>query len=140
MYYHNRKAWKQYKSFPTATACPFCDPKERHERIILENQHAYVIDNRVHYSQWELRAVTDHLMVIPKKHVGSLAELDAAEQAGVIALIARYESQSYDVFARSPRSLSRSVHHQHTHLIKTADTPARGLLFLRRPRVMRLFR
>ena len=136
MYYHTRKVRKSYRKIPKLSVCAFCDPHHQVKRIVLETTHAFVIENMVHYSQWEMRKVMDHLMVIPKKHVTHLQQLSKDEQSDIIDLIASYESKGYDIFARSPDSQSRSVPHQHTHLIKTDRKIGRALLFLRKPHIL----
>lgn len=140
MYYHYRKSRKKYHSFPATNECQFCNPKEHAAAIYQETPHAYVIANRVFYDQWELRKVTDHRMIIPRRHVHTLAELSAEERTDIIDLIADYESQGYEVYARAPTSTTRSVQHQHTHLIKAEPKTGRGLFYLRKPYILWLFR
>lgn len=136
MYYHYRRVRKAYRKIPKLDLCPFCDPHNQAQRIVEESEHAYVIENMVHYSQWEMRSVVDHLMIIPKRHVTNLQELTKAERSDIIDLMAKYETKGYDIFARSPISKSRSVPHQHTHLLKTDGKPGRALLFLRKPYIL----
>jgi diadenosine tetraphosphate (Ap4A) HIT family hydrolase len=140
MYYHYRKTRKKYASFPPATDCQFCDPHKHAAAIHQETPHAYVIANRTFYDQWELRKVTDHRMIIPKRHVHTLSELSAEERVDIIDIIADYESRGYEVYARAPTSTTRSVQHQHTHLIKAEPKTARGLFFLHKPYILWLFR
>lgn len=136
MYYHFRSVRKSYRKIPKLAVCPFCDPHNQAQRIAEETKHAYVIENMVHYSQWEMSRVLDHLMIIPKRHVTSLQQLTKAERADIMDLIIAYEAKDYDVFARSPGSKTRSVPHQHTHLLRTAHKPGRALLFLRKPYIL----
>lgn len=130
--HHTRKTRNIYKSFPKPDRCQFCHPADL-ENIVEETAHARVVANRVFYDFWEARRVVDHLMVIPKRHVDSLAELSDAEQLEIMKLIATFEARHYDVYARSPASGSRSVAHQHTHLIKTEPKKGRLLFYIRRP-------
>ncbi|MDB5184655.1 MAG: hypothetical protein JWN38_463 [Candidatus Saccharibacteria bacterium] len=130
---HNRKSRNRYRSFPKDTTCAFCDPNEIKGRIIRETKHAYIIPNRVSYDFWEAQGVKEHLMVIPKQHVKSLSELPDAHLLDIIKLVAEYESHDYNVYARAVRSKTRSVTHQHTHLLKLDHKPARFSLFLRKP-------
>ena len=85
------------------------------------------------YDVWELRRVVDHLLVISKRHVGSLGALNDTEKLDHLNLIAEYEAAGYNVYARGVGSLQRSAAHQHTHLIKTGSKQARGSLAWRRP-------
>jgi diadenosine tetraphosphate (Ap4A) HIT family hydrolase len=130
--YHYRKSRLIYKSFPKPEHCHFCDTSEMRE-IVEETTYARVIKNRVFYDMWELRQVTDHLMIIPKRHVRTLHDLTDPERLDIMKLIGKYEADHYNIYARSMESVSRSVAHQHTHLLKTKSQPSRGILFLRKP-------
>ena len=59
---------------------------------------------------------------------------DAMQQ--YVDLIEEYEQIGYNIYARAPASVIKSIQHQHTHLIKTAGHP-RGFLFLMRNRLYR---
>jgi len=77
--------------------------------------------------------VTDHLMIVPKKHVESLHDLTSKEKIDIIDLIATYEKKGYNVYAREKGNATKSVPHQHTHLIKTKNKRASFVLYLRKP-------
>ncbi|HEY1064413.1 MAG TPA: HIT domain-containing protein [Candidatus Saccharimonadales bacterium] len=141
MYYQTRKTRNKYHSFPPSADCHFCDPHKNTEHIFEETQHAYVIPNRTFYDQWELRKVIDHRMVIPKQHTNTLNDLSTEALTDIMQIIARYESEGYEVYARSPGSSSRSVPHQHTHLIKTEAHPRwKRMIFMQKPYILWLFR
>ena len=92
------------------------------------------------YDIWEFRNVTDHLMIIPRRHVGSLAELTATESKDIMNLFGEYEAMGYNVYARATDSVQRTVPlHQHTHLIKTTKRKARGGFYLEKPYFVRTF-
>ncbi len=130
--YHYRKNSKIYENFPEPVSCPFCDPSQLSD-IVRETEYAYVVPNRTFYDLWELQQVTDHLLVVPKLHVYSLAELPDAAKLDIINLIGEYEQGDYNVYARAVTNPTRSIAHQHTHLIKADQHPARALLHVRRP-------
>lgn len=131
--YHLRKTFKKYKALSQTSECPFCDVSEQ-EAIIFQTKHAFILPNKVRYDLWDGLTVAEHLMVIPKRHVTSMAELTKAEAAEIMAVMQKYEADGYNVYARAVGSIMRSVEHQHTHLIKTSSTRrARFLLFIRRP-------
>ncbi|HEY5140669.1 MAG TPA: hypothetical protein VIJ25_15350, partial [Methylococcales bacterium] len=131
--YHYRKTRKAYAAFPKPVHCAFCDPVEMGAKAVQETKYAYVIPNRTFYDLWELREVRDHLLIIPKGHVGSLADISDAAKIDIINLIAQYERTDYNVYARAVTNKHRSIEHQHTHLIKTGNKAARFLLFMRKP-------
>ncbi len=130
--YHYRKTRKIYAGYPKPASCPFCD-LQASERVLRETKHAYLLANRTFYDVWELRNVVDHLMVVPKAHVHSLSELSDTAKLDIMNLIGEYESHDYNVYARAVRSVTRSVAHQHTHLIKTDRQNGRLLLHIRKP-------
>lgn len=130
--YHYRKTRKTYESFPEPKGCDFCNISNERE-IVKETEHVIVVHNRVSYDVWELRDVKEHLMVIPKRHVHTLNELSDEEKLDIMHIMADYEAADYNVYARSQHSISRSVAHQHTHLIKTGSRIGHGTLFMRKP-------
>ena len=140
MYYHKRKTWLRYAKFPRDEACPFCNPAEIQPRIVRENEHAFVIPNRTAYDQWELRPVLEHLLLINKRHVTNWGELTPEERTSMMDLLAEYETNEYEVYARSFSSIQRSQSHQHTHLIKTGPKRGRGMFFWKKPYILKVFR
>jgi ATP adenylyltransferase len=103
------------------------------KEAVAENKSARVIPNLTFYDLWEMRDVVDHLMIIPKRHVTTLKELTPTERSDIMDLMADYEAQGYDIYARSPDSIRKSVPHQHTHLIKTTRKVPRGMFVLEKP-------
>ena len=131
--YQTRKTRNKYISYPKPQACPFCDPAEIEQYKVEETKHAYIIKNRTFYDMWEMQKVLDHLLIVPKRHVGSLSELTDPEKAEIVTLIGQYESTDYNVYARAVVSKGRSVAHQHTHLIKTDHKMSWLLFHIRKP-------
>lgn len=130
--FHYRKTRNRYMNFPKPEGCPFCDGLEA-EKVVTETEYHRLVPNRVSYDLWELRRVTQHLLLIPKRHVASLSQLTDEEKLDHINLIAKYEADGYNIYARGVGSLQRSVVHQHTHLIKTGRKQARGSFTIRKP-------
>lgn len=136
--YRSRKSSKKYN--PTKTykhlkagkqTCPFCDINNR--EVLEQTKYNAVIRNIHQYQYWEFMKVTDHLMIIPLKHVESLHDLDNKAKIDLIDLIAKYESKGYNVYAREKDNSVKSVPHQHTHLIKTENRKASFVLYSRKP-------
>lgn len=96
----------------------------------------YVIPNRVSYDMFESMRVVDHLMVIPKKHHESMATFDDAEKIDAMKIIGEYEALGYNIYARAKDSISRSVKHQHTHLLKLDNKPSNLVIYARKPYFM----
>jgi diadenosine tetraphosphate (Ap4A) HIT family hydrolase len=134
--YYSRGNYKLYEQRKKAKSCPFCDPREIDYRLIEQTDHAFVIPNQTSYEVWEHHKVVEHLMVIPKRHVGNLSELEDVELLDVMRLAAKYEAAGFSVYARGTDSPRRSVTHQHTHLIKIDQKLPRVSVYVRKPYIM----
>lgn len=134
--YHFRKTRHHYKTHNQADkregGCTFCNGLA--ERVIKDTKTMVVVPNRVAYDVFEGRRVIDHLMIIPKRHVETLKEFTEEEKLDMMNLAAEYETEGYNVYARGVGSITRSVRHQHTHLIKIKNNrKARIYLYMSRP-------
>ncbi|MEN9622168.1 MAG: hypothetical protein RLZZ67_602 [Candidatus Parcubacteria bacterium] len=106
-----------YKDYiKTITECPFCLPATR---ALLENEHAYLTYAKAPYHN-------DHLLVIPKRHVMRILDLEIKEQAAIDALIREalkaldtLGDQRYSVLARDGKAdgFNKSVDHLHFHVV-----------------------
>ena len=129
---HLRKTRLAYNSRKSSKGCPFCADATG-ERKVIKNKHSYVVPNLTKYDFWELYRVTDHLLLIPYKHVKHLGELGKEAKLEIVDIISKYESKGYSIYARGQGFKSRSVEHQHTHLIKTDNKKSKGALFFEKP-------
>ena len=116
--------------------CAFCDDDTLTTRVTQETDTMMVLPNRVSYDIFEGRKVLDHLMIVPKRHLERVADFTDQEQLELMKLIGKYEANGYSIYARGWGSVSRSVKHQHTHLIKLDDKIASFNLYLRKPYVL----
>lgn len=99
--------------------CPFCDAKERNKtRIIEECDTMRVLRNNFPYSRWDTFEVSDHLMIVPLRHIGSFNEFNKDEIADFFELLRKYESNHYSVYSRAPTNPARTQLHLHVHLIR----------------------
>ncbi|MGH7158140.1 MAG: HIT family protein [Candidatus Saccharimonadales bacterium] len=130
--HHYRKTVKKYWDRQKVSECPFCDSVTL-GRAIKETKHAYIVFNLTFYDVWEGHDVSDHLLVVPKRHVKSMKELTEPERLDIIDLIADYESHDYSAYARGVGNVVRSVEHQHTHLIKIHHKRPKFSIYLRKP-------
>jgi diadenosine tetraphosphate (Ap4A) HIT family hydrolase len=113
--------------------CPFCVPTADAE-LIAAGETSRILRTPFPYDVWEFRDVEEHLMLAPRRHVRSLAELDEAERAEIMGFMAEYEAKGYNIYARAAFSVARSIpQHQHTHLIKIARDRPRVMVYMRRP-------
>jgi diadenosine tetraphosphate (Ap4A) HIT family hydrolase len=129
---HYRKTIRAYKKRQKRQDCPFCNADTIAEAV-FEDEFIYIVPNLTKYDLWELHNVTDHLLIIPKRHVEALAELDSKERLAVMDAAADYESKGYNIYARGVGFIKRSVKHQHTHLIKVENTKPKFAVFVQRP-------
>jgi diadenosine tetraphosphate (Ap4A) HIT family hydrolase len=84
---------------------------------------------------FEGQRVEDHLMVIPKRHAETVGEFTDREILDQMKIAGKYEMNGYDIYARGVGNISRTVKHQHTHLIKGDNKSKwpRFLLFIDKP-------
>lgn len=132
MIHHYRKTLKTYKKRMRVDSCPFCDENDR-KKAVYEDDDLYVVPNLTKYDLWELHDVTEHLLLVPKRHLKSLSEANKRERSAIIDKIAEYESQGFNIYARGVGFVRRSVEHQHTHLIKATDKSPRFTMMVAKP-------
>lgn len=130
-----RPAQIRFERAEKPSKCPFC-AIEGAGPVVRETEYVRITKAKYEYDLWEFRNVTDHLLILPKRHVHSLAELNPAERAEVIDIMAEFEAQNYNVYARALKSVQRTEIHQHTHLIKTSDKHPKAALYVRTPHVV----
>jgi ATP adenylyltransferase len=101
--------------------CVFCDAsiEDRDHLVLVRGVHAYVILNLYPYNN-------GHLMVVPTRHVASLAALHAGESAEIIrltqdaerALTEAYGPDGINVGANLGRAAGAGIaDHLHVHLV-----------------------
>ena len=104
-----------------ATGCIFCDAAEAgdHELVLARGQSCYVILNLYPYNN-------GHLMVVPKRHVGTLASATPAELAELmlwtrdaeVALNEAYGPHGINVGLNLGRAAGAGIaDHMHVHLV-----------------------
>lgn len=137
--HHFAKTIRQYRSLgkkdATKNTCAFCTSAQE-EPALAGNETMYVIANRTSYDIFEGYRVAEHLMIIPKAHRASLAEFTENEMIDFMRLAGEYEAKGYSVYARGVDSPTRSVAHQHTHLIKLTGKAPNVMLYTSRPHVL----
>ena len=92
----------------------------------------WVTRNIFPYTVWDSYFVDEHLMLIPKRHVDSIGKLSDHELMVFGKVLGRYEDAGYSVYGRAATNGSKSVAHQHTHLIKVSSRRIKALVFLER--------
>lgn len=125
------KQYRQHRKKHVQKVCPFCDINP--DEIVRTTKYFYVLRNIFPYSLWDGQEVSDHLMVVPKRHTDKLGGTTPEEAVAFLKIIDSYEAKGYNLYARSPSSSIKSVVHQHTHLMKPKGKQKRFLLMVRKP-------
>ena len=131
--HYRRDYEKQMKKNKSDTDCIFCHPKTAN--ITENSQYFYVIENIFPYSIWDFYRLKKHLMLVPKRHVAGLSDLDEAEAKAGMKLLQKYEQAGFNIYARHPKSPVKTIVHQHTHLIKPTGKEQKFLLYLKKPHI-----
>lgn len=137
---HYRKTVKLYEKLKSKDeqlqGCSFCnDYKNGTFKLVSEGKTMLTVHIRLAYDLFEGQRVTDHLMIIPKRHVEAIAEFTDTEKLEQMTIMGEYEKLGYEIYARGVGAVSRSIAHQHTHLIKPENITKlpRFLLFINKP-------
>lgn len=123
---------KYLASLPSA-GCDFCSITPKSKQFVQETTYFFIIKNIFPYSFWDLQRVSDHLLILPKKHTDTLSDLTRDEAVEYVELLGSYESVGYNVYSRAPQTKSKSVAHQHTHLIKSEGRLRKVVLYTQKP-------
>ena len=112
----------------SSTPCPFCDLPS--DSIVDESAHAVALLDRY-------PVAPGHTLVVPRRHVGSIFELEPEEWDDLWRLVRRVrsglqelrEAEGVNVGVNVGAAAGQTVPHAHVHLIPrhTGDVPdARG--------------
>lgn len=129
----SQKTYVTYLKKISQSPCQFCEFTEKSQQTIAHKKTHLIIKNIFGYDIWDDNDVVDHLMIVPKRHIVSISEMNKNEQTEYIQTISQYEKKGYSVYARAPQNISKSIVHQHTHLIKLGEKRKKIKLFLRKP-------
>jgi diadenosine tetraphosphate (Ap4A) HIT family hydrolase len=105
--------------------CPFCNLEP--QQVVLENDVGVALRDILPVSK-------GHTLVVPKRHVVSLFDLDAAEQAAVWLLAAEVRARlleelhpaGFNVGVNDSRAAGQTVMHAHIHVIPRYAGDAAG--------------
>ena len=123
---------RKQKKYPTGS-CILCEVNKGDAQFVAQTKYFKIIRNIFPYAIWDQQRVTDHLMIIPITHTDSLANLSKEARLEFVNQISSYEETGYHVYARATKSETKSISHQHTHLIKCSGPAAKMAFFLLRP-------
>ena len=98
--------------------CPFCPPRLGRERLLAENKRCF--------ATFDANPVAEgHALIVPRRHVTSLFELERAEFADVFPLLQAVRAEvertrrpdGYNVGWNNGEAAGQSVPHLHCHII-----------------------
>jgi hypothetical protein len=72
-------------------------------------------------------------MLVPHEHTDTIASLSEAARLEFVQQISAYEENGYHVYARATKSQTKSIPHQHTHLIKCVGRPTKMAFYILKP-------
>lgn len=112
-------AYEAWKASRTEGDCVFCEYTTGDTSYVLqEYSHFLLTTNRFPYAVWDDRQVTNHRMLIPKRHLMKLRDFTSDESTEFLQLLSEFEDQGFSVYSRAQQDPSRSITHQHTHLFQ----------------------
>ena len=114
--------------------CVFCAfNDESHDQVLFTRDHFWIVKNLFPYSTWDLLPVEHHIMIVPKRHIDAISHFTDVEMKEYAAIIAEYDDMDYSSYARARGNKSKTVTHQHTHLIKLGKRHKAIGIYLSRP-------
>lgn len=134
-----RKVQREYdcrRSSQNSTGCDFCNREIMQKQMIAEFDYFFIIRNIMPYAIWDECRVVEHLLLVPKRHVVSTGEFTKQETLEYMRLSSTWEQQGYSTFSRPTGGVTRSVIHQHTHLIKTEKRRLKSIIFNATPHIL----
>ena len=134
--WRDKKTQKRYRKYvagkPADALCEFCEFTPSHSQVLRDENTFWVTKNIFPYTVWDSYFVDEHLMLVPKRHVDSIGKFSDQELMVFGKVIGEYEDDGYSVYGRAATNASKSVAHQHTHLIKVSSRRIKALVFLDR--------
>lgn len=118
---YERQRAAQQQRFGDNPPCPLCDDIANRE-VIASGPTMSILKNDFPYYMFDGRTVAEHIMLLPKRHVRRLSELNPEETAEYWQAYRQYDHDGYNTMTRPASEHRRSVQgHVHTHLIKLND-------------------
>lgn len=127
------KAYKKHCKQADPKTCTFCRMDKGHNQFVEGMSHFKIIKNRFPYSIWDGQSVSDHLMIVPRRHSDNLGNMTTDEKVEFVDIIEKYEKRGYNFYARTSASVQKSIFHQHTHLIKPTGPAKHFVLLIKKP-------
>lgn len=85
---------------------------------------------------WDGHETTAHELLVPKRHVTGINAFTPEERQELMGLLCKADKEGYSFYGRHDGSKTKTVLHQHTHLIKISEKPINHMLYLRKPHIL----
>ncbi len=135
----NRQHQKQYlrylKQHTPQDGCVFCTFSSRPEEIISEYPLFYVAATLFKYDMWDGLGVVKHFMIVPKRHIIGISDFTEDEVLEFHSISGDYERLGYSLYQRAPANFSKSVAHQHSHIILLDEKPKKFVVYVGKPHI-----
>lgn len=128
-----QRNYRNYRKNKDLNRCDFCEFSEADKAVVKEYGNFWIVENSFSYDVWDNMGVTEHLMIVPKGHVESIYELNQPIVAEFGKIISDYDKLGYSFYARASENKTKSVPHQHTHLLKFDGKKKDLFVFIRKP-------
>lgn len=127
------RLYRKHQKHVDAGTCSFCVIDEGHDQFVRGTKSFKIIRNKFPYTFWDGQDVVEHLMIVPRVHSATFSFTDDKQKIEYVDLLTHYDKLGYNIYARAPQSVMKSIPHQHTHLIKPNGPVRRFVLAIRKP-------
>jgi ATP adenylyltransferase len=132
---HTERAYKHYRKHKE-DKCDFCHFSADSPEVIAEYPLFWHVVNKFGYAVWDGCRVVEHSMIVPKRHVVSLSEFTPEEALEYFALTSEFEGDGNSLYSRSDKQVTKSVPHQHTHIIRLDGKKLKSLVYNHSPHIL----
>lgn len=114
--------------------CGFCGfDDDKKDEVVNDYEYFWLVGNIFAYDIWDDQGVTDHLMIVPKRHIDSVGDMSDKELLEYSNILGVYDKLGYSIYARSCGNAIKSVVHQHTHLLKLDGKEISFMFYNKKP-------
>lgn len=129
---HYRSKRKNTKKIPGCHFCNFDHDTKKHE-VVKVYDNFWLVKNIFPYDIWDDQGVEHHMLIVPKRHINSIGDMNEAEMLEYVEIVGLYDLEGYSVYARSSHNVVKSVVHQHTHLLKLDSKEISFMVYNKKP-------
>lgn len=114
--------------------CGFCSfDDDKKDEVVKNYEYFWLVRNIFSYDIWDDQGVIDHLMIVPKRHIDSVGDMNDEELLEYSNILGVYDKLGYSMYARSCGNGIKSIVHQHTHLLKLDGKEISFMFYNKKP-------